>query len=96
MGCRALQELDLVCNPHMSGHAAAAIAAAAWFMTPLPDLAAGVLVDAIPIDEDVALGRAGAAQAGYHLQSGCRPGRRCVDRDRRGTYLKIKNKIRRF
>lgn len=60
-------------------YAAALLAVTAWFLTPLPDLAAGALVDSIPIHEDVRLGRAGAAQAGYNLQNGCRPGRRCVE-----------------
>ena len=60
-------------------YAAALLAIAAWFLTPLPDLTAGALVDAIPIHEDVRLGQAGAARAGYHLQNGCRQGRRCVE-----------------
>lgn len=60
-------------------YAAAALAAASWFLSPLPDYITGALVAAIPVAEDVALGVRGVRGAGYHLQGGCRPGRRCVE-----------------
>ena len=60
-------------------YAAAGVAVAAWFGSPLPAYAAGLLVDAIPIEEDVSLGVSAVRAAGYRLQDGCRPGRRCVE-----------------
>ena len=59
--------------------AAASIAAAAWVLTPLADSIASVIVDAIPLAEDVALGERGVQQANYRLLAPCRTGRRCVD-----------------
>jgi len=59
--------------------ASAALAALAWFATPVPEMIASAVVDAIPLDEDVALGCGGVRQAQYRPVTPCRPGRRCVD-----------------
>ena len=59
--------------------ASAALAAASWFMTPLPDAIASAIVNTIPVEEDIDLGAQAVRAAGYRLQNPCRAGRRCVD-----------------
>ena len=56
-----------------------AVAAFAWFFTPIPAAIASLVVDQIPLQQDVLLGARAAESSGYRLLSPCSPGRRCVD-----------------